>query len=139
VTVELDPPALEARGLDPLRVQAALSRANVRVHRRDDRVERQQEHDCRGGQLASHRLRRSALLSLGESSGVPIRLGDVATVLDGGAEPTDYVAFHASATTSHPAVTLSIAKRKGVNAIDLTRRRRPQDRGAPRVPAAFAT
>ena len=31
VTVELDPPALEARGLDPLRVQQALVQANVRL------------------------------------------------------------------------------------------------------------
>jgi multidrug efflux pump subunit AcrB len=120
VTIDLDPPALEARGLDPLIVQQALARANVRTS---------------GGQVVTGNTSTiveagswpgtvAALrdMVVGAPQGVPIRLGDVARVTDGGAEPDNLVAFHASATATHPAVTLAIAKRKGTNAIDLTQR-----------------
>jgi multidrug efflux pump subunit AcrB len=43
---------------------------------------------------------------------------DVAEVSDGGQEPSQYVQF-ASHGSFHPAVTLSVAKRKGTNAIDV--------------------
>lgn len=55
----------------------------------------------------------------------PIRVGDVATVTDGGAEPTSYVTFGygpGSGKAGAPmesAVTVSIAKRQGVNAVDV--------------------
>ena len=120
VTVELDPPALEARGLDPLGVQQALAQANVRLA---------------GAQIVGGNTSTlveagnwpgtvSALrdLVVGAPQGVPVRLGDVARVADESGEPDQYVAFHASASESHPAVTLAVAKRKGTNAIDLTRR-----------------
>ena len=58
---------------------------------------------------------------VGQSQGAPVWLGDVATVVDGGGEPTDYVRQHTKSGEARPAVTLSIAKRKGVNAIELTR------------------
>lgn len=120
VTVELDPPALEARGLDPLRVQQALTRANVRsaavgvVAGNDTTIV-----DAGSWPETVDALRD---VIVGAPNGIPVRLGDVAAVTDGGGEPGHFVAFHADATTSHPAVTLSIAKRKGTNAIDLTHR-----------------
>jgi multidrug efflux pump subunit AcrB len=120
VTVELDPPALEARGLDPLGVHQALALANVRLTgarvvdaNSSILVEAGSWPDTVGA------LRE---LVVAAPQGVPVRLGDVARVTDTGAEPDQYVAFHASASESHPAVTLSVAKRKGTNAIDLTRR-----------------
>ncbi|MEQ1912736.1 MAG: efflux RND transporter permease subunit, partial [Vicinamibacterales bacterium] len=58
---------------------------------------------------------------VGQSQGAPVWLRDVATVVDGGGEPTDYVRQHLKSGEALPAVTLSIAKRKGVNAIELTR------------------
>ena len=50
-----------------------------------------------------------------------MRLADVATVADEAGEPTDYVFYHPARGQAYPAVTLSIAKRRGTNAIDLTR------------------
>ena len=120
VTVELDPPALEARGLDPLRVQHALVQANVRLEGArvvGDNNSTLVEAGSWPGTVSTLRD-----LVVGAPNGVPVRLGDVARVTDGGGEPDHYVAFHASATESHPAVTLAIAKRKGTNAIELTRR-----------------
>lgn len=120
VTIELDPPALEARGLDPLRVQAALARSNVRTSGATVVAGNEATIVEAGNWPGTVEALRD--LVVGDASGVPVRLGDVAAVIDGGAEPSDFVAFHASATASHPAVTLAIAKRKGTNAIDLTTR-----------------
>ena len=53
--------------------------------------------------------------------GTPVRVGDVAVVVDGGGEPDAYVMQHPRRGEAFPAVTLSIAKRKGTNAIELTR------------------
>ena len=63
---------------------------------------------------------------LGVSAGRPVYLRDVAEIRDGPAEPSDYVLFgvgHGSGITrtgpmgEYPAVTLSVAKRKGKNAV----------------------
>ncbi len=119
VTVEIDPAALAARRLDPLAVRQALIRANVRlasagVVRGNEALEVEA-----GGWLGS--LGDVQRVVVGAAGGVPIELGDVASVLDGGGEPSDYVMHHPSPGRALPAVTLSIAKRKGTNAIDLTR------------------
>ncbi len=63
---------------------------------------------------------------VGVVDGQPVTVQEVATVLDGGAEPVDYV-FHGYGTAHEkgakpkvePAVTISVAKRKGTNAIDV--------------------
>ena len=52
----------------------------------------------------------------GVANGKPVYLRDIADVTDGGAEPSQYVQF-ASGSSFYPAVTLSISKRKGTNAI----------------------
>ncbi len=54
----------------------------------------------------------------------PIYLRDVATIVDGPEEPSQYVFFgagaaHSTAADEQPAVTLSIAKRPGANAISV--------------------
>jgi multidrug efflux pump subunit AcrB len=56
----------------------------------------------------------------------PVYLRDVATIVDGPEEPSQYVFFGAGAARSaasdeQPAVTLSIAKRPGANAISVAR------------------
>lgn len=59
-------------------------------------------------------------------NGKSIRLAEIATVLDGPAEPTNYVFFgygpgakERSEAGIEPAVTISVAKRQGTNAIDI--------------------
>lgn len=84
VSVDLDPSALSARGLDPLQVQQALTRATARgaatevvSGNRSTRVEA-------GGYPTT--ARDLAALVVGASGG-PVRLGDVAEVADGAGEP----------------------------------------------------
>ena len=120
VRVSLDPAALEARGLDSLAVRAALTRANLR--------------EAAGHIVAPGRaialeagawpttLESLRDLVIGLHGDAPVRLGDVAAVKETGGDPEHYVAYHPSSEQSFPAVTLSIAKRSGTNAIDLTRR-----------------
>jgi multidrug efflux pump subunit AcrB len=55
---------------------------------------------------------------IGVFSGRPVYLREVAEIDDTGEEPTQYV-FHGSKTSEEPAVTLSIAKRPGANAISV--------------------
>ena len=66
----------------------------------------------------------------------PVYLRDVATISDGPAEPDQYVFFgtgpaasekesgrkHAASRGVYPAVTLTVAKRKGTNAITVAER-----------------
>jgi multidrug efflux pump subunit AcrB len=114
VTVTLDPEALVARELDPARIQRAISAANVRLSKSDVIASGLAERVEAGSWPAT----RSAVADLvvGQTSGAPVHLSDVATITDGAAEPTAYVQFHTAGGPSVPAVTLSIAKRKGVNA-----------------------
>ena len=84
-----------------------------------------------GGSQSADAIRSLVVSSAGDT---PVRLGDVATVVDGGGEPTDYVQHHPRRGQAFPAVTLSIAKRKGVNAIELTRDDRAQGGGRARLP-----
>ena len=61
---------------------------------------------------------------VGVHSGKPVYLRDVATIVDGPEEPSQYVFFgagaaHAAKADEQPAVTLSIAKRPGANAISV--------------------
>ena len=120
VTVELDPAALEARGLDPLMVGQALARANVRQPAGAVvSAGRAVQIDAGTWPGTAAELER---IVVGTSAGAAVYLSDVARVIDGGGEPDTYVAFHPDANRTRPAVTLAIAKRKGTNAIELTRR-----------------
>jgi multidrug efflux pump subunit AcrB len=63
-----------------------------------------------------------ASLVLGTWQDRPIYLRDVATVIDGPAEPADYVLFgRPGAPAEEAAVTLSLAKRPGANAVTVVR------------------
>ena len=75
-------------------------------------------------------------LVVGAAGGAPIRLSDVASVADDGGEPADYVAYHPNARESYPAVTVSIAKRKGTNAITLTQQVQRKVDALARLPPA---
>ncbi len=66
-------------------------------------------------------------LVVGVSNGRPVYLEDVAQVKDGPEEPSNYVFFGAGGAEKkadkgdYPAVTLTVAKRKGTNATDVAR------------------
>jgi len=120
VTVDLDPAALEARGLDPLQVGQALSRANVRQPSGSVVAGSRATSVETGIWITSTRdLER---MVVGMSHGTPVYLTDVAEVRDASGDPDSYVAYHPDPARTYPAVTLAIAKRQGTNAIELTRR-----------------
>ena len=120
VSVDLDPTTLDARGLDPVGVWHALTRSNVR-RSAGELLNSSQSHALESGSWpTSTPMLRDVVV--GMSGGAPVHLGDVSTVSDAGGEPDNYVVFHSKASQSYPAVTLTIAKRKGTNAIELTRR-----------------
>jgi len=118
-TVELDPARLTAHRIDPLQIREALLAAN----------QRQQAGQLVGNGSASileagaWPVRPSDVAStVVGGAGAPLLLGDVATLRDGPADPESYVTHRTRDGRAYPAVTLSIAKRKGTNAIDLTHR-----------------
>jgi len=119
VTVDLDPAALAARHLDPLAVRSALVRANVRGTASGVVADNRTTLVETGDWLTSVEAVRRVVV--GTSGDAPVQLDDVATVHDGGGEPDAYVMQHPRRGEAYPAVTLSIAKRKGTNAIALTR------------------
>ena len=56
---------------------------------------------------------------VGVHAGRPVYLRDVAVIIDTGQEPADYVLQVGPTGDLEPAVTLSVAKRPGANAIDV--------------------
>jgi multidrug efflux pump subunit AcrB len=119
VRVVLDEARLAAYSLTPLQVHQALGGSNRRLA---------------SGRFAA--LNREFVLETGEflrtaeevaqvvagvSNGRPVYVRDVAEVVDGGEEPVNYVS-HYEHGVKQPAVTITVAKRKGTNAIDVAGR-----------------
>jgi multidrug efflux pump subunit AcrB len=119
VTIDLDPAALNARHLDPLAVRSALARVNVRTTASGVVSQNHTTTIEAGDWLGSLEAIRRVVV--GTVDGTPIQLSDIANVHEGGGEPDAYVMQHPKRGEAYPAVTLSIAKRKGTNAIALTR------------------
>ena len=120
IRVEMDPARLSAYGVDPLMVKQALGGANVAQTTTGPIAGDAALRVQAGDRLRTvEDVRNVALMS---RSGRPVLLRDVATVVDGDAAPRDYVFFHSRDGGAHPAVTLSVAKRKGTNAIAVTHR-----------------
>ncbi len=125
LTVRLDSARLAAYGLSPLQVMGAIKGGNARLPsgafasgNREFLVET-------GSFIAGADEARRLVVSARD--GRPVYLSDVATVVDGPEEPKDYVFFglgpaadrkgiSGNRAESYPAVTLSVAKRKGANA-----------------------
>jgi multidrug efflux pump subunit AcrB len=119
VTIDLDPPALAARHLDPWVVYQALAASNHRTTAGDIVAGNRSTRLETGSWIESADTLKNIIV--GTSGSVPVRLSDVARVTEDGGEPDSYVTEYPRAGAAFPAVTLSIAKRKGTNAIALTR------------------
>ena len=120
ISVVLDQARLNAYSLSPLQVFQALSASNRRLS---------------SGQFATSN--REFIVETGEflrcaddvqsvvagvANGKPVLVREVATVVDEGEEPAQYIQFAARGSRGasfQPAVTLAISKRKGANAIDV--------------------
>jgi multidrug efflux pump subunit AcrB len=120
VSVQIDPARLAAYRLDPLAVRQALATSNARFT---------------GGEVVESN--RGVLVQSGKwitdasdvgdvvvavRGGTPILVRNVAEVRDGDAEPENYVTFTGRDGRSVPAVTVSVSKRRGTNAIDIASR-----------------
>ncbi len=121
--VTLDAPRLAGYGVSPLQVAAALHRGNASLPSGSFSSGNREMLVDTGGFLNSvEGVKRLVVTVYG---GKPVYLSDVAKVEDALSEPVDYVfmgigpAAHAGAINrkvDFPAVTISIAKRKGANA-----------------------
>jgi multidrug efflux pump subunit AcrB len=128
VRVQFDPVRLAAYGLDLERVAAIVSASNEESDTGDYPSIKGQVLVHTGGFLKTKEDVQSVVV--GVYSGKPVYLRDVAEVLDGPGEPSQYVFFGTGPAARekqglgklspegvYPAVTLTVAKRKGSNAV----------------------
>ena len=124
--VKLDPSRVAAYGLDGAKISRMIQGANLESQAGSYPSDKGQVLVQAGDFLkTADDVRR---VVVGVHQGRPVYLGDVATVTDGPKEPDNYVFFNTgpsgekikegkSPLGAYPAVTLTIAKRKGTNAI----------------------
>jgi len=116
VRVTLDAGKLAAYSLTPMQVYGALGAANRRLPSGRFASENR-EFILETGDFLRN-AEDVAGTVVGVANGKPIFVRDVAVVTDGGEEPVEYVQ-HAEGGVFHPAVTVTVAKRRGTNAINV--------------------
>jgi len=121
--ITLDTQRLAAYHVSPLAIARALRTSNQRLEA-GSFVEGNQEFAVEAGSFL-HSAEEARKIVVAVQSGRPIYLGDVASVTDGPEEPADYVYFGTGGATNgpggtYPAVTLTVAKRKGANATNVS-------------------
>jgi multidrug efflux pump subunit AcrB len=125
--VVLSTEKLSAYGLSPMAIVGHLQAANASVQAGSFS---DNDHEVRvdAGNLFNSRADLEDVV-VGVVRGHPVCLRDVADkIVDGAAEPSDYVVYgttNASASAQqrlrqYPAVTMTVAKRKGTNATDIS-------------------
>jgi multidrug efflux pump subunit AcrB len=123
LSVFLDRSRLEGYGLGPENVLQALNGANQQTQAGQYSTDNNEISVKTGAFFRSARDIEDVVV--GSAGGRPIRLSEVAQVRDGPEEVTHYVLFgngpaaKAGESAAEPAVTISVAKRQGVNAIDV--------------------
>ncbi|MGV8959627.1 MAG: efflux RND transporter permease subunit [Stenotrophomonas sp.] len=123
--VTLDPGRLAGHGLTVNELAGALQAANL-ARQAGERTGPEGVVQVTSGQFLANR-EDVANLVLGVSGGQPVRLQDVAEVVDAADVPSSYVWYGVPPgrvgpeTGMAPAVTLAIAKKPGSNAADITR------------------
>ncbi|MFW6354285.1 MAG: efflux RND transporter permease subunit, partial [Verrucomicrobiota bacterium] len=117
VRVQLDPEALAAHGLSPLQLVPLLEAANQR-HQAGSRPFQNTELVLEVGDFLADAEAIGDLV-VGVFSGRPVFLRDVAEIIDGPSAVSDYVLHGTAGGDFEAAVTLSVAKRPGTNAVDV--------------------
>jgi multidrug efflux pump subunit AcrB len=122
--VVLSPAKLNAYGLSPLAIVGHLQAANASLQVGSFDENNHEISVDAGNLFTSSKDLESVVVSV--NHGRPVYLRDVADkIVDGPAEPADYVLFGTTPAASHqtpqqyPAVTITVAKRKGTNATDI--------------------
>jgi len=118
VRVLFDPLLLAARNLTVAELAPRIRQANTQDY--SGRLEsRNEETLLQTGQFLSS-AKEIGRLVVGVHAGHPVYLDEVAQILDGPEEPDNYVLFGTTDKTGiEAAVTLSIAKRPGANAVSV--------------------
>jgi multidrug efflux pump subunit AcrB len=117
--VTLDPSRLAAAGVTPGEVMMALRGANARLQAGEMASANTTVRVEVGAPIATAADAGSVIV--GVRGGTPVAVRDVAAVTEGFGEPTQYVSHAESGGDAEAAVTISVAKRKGANATDVTR------------------
>ncbi len=130
ITVSLDPERLEALQLSAVEVAQALQRSNGGLPAGSFSEGNREIALRASGELSTAEAVGDVIVTARQ--GRPIRLRDVASVRDGAAEAESYVFFSTGASAAEkgidgeasglPAVTLSLAKKPGQNAVALAGR-----------------
>jgi multidrug efflux pump subunit AcrB len=123
VRVLLDPEKMAARSVSPLAVASALEAANQRLTAGAIASQDRELLLETGTVLTSARDVGDVVVAV--AAGRPVFVRDLASIVDGPAEPSNYVRFGGGAAAqgaardalSAPAVTISVAKHKGLNAV----------------------
>jgi len=124
--VVLSTAKLNAYGLSAMTIVGRLQAANAGLHA-GSFVENNTEIRVDAGNLFTSRKDLESVV-VAVDHGRAVYLRDMADqIVDGPAEPTDYVTFGTTnigagqnqASPQHPAVTITVAKRKGTNATDI--------------------
>ncbi|MFO7725393.1 MAG: efflux RND transporter permease subunit, partial [Oceanipulchritudo sp.] len=117
IRVKLDPSALAAHQINPLDLVQALRRTNDRQFL-DSLPFENESVLLESGEFLKD-ARDVASVVVGVFAGRPVYLQNVATIEDTASEPVDYVLHKEGPGNPEAAVTLSLAKRPGANAIDV--------------------
>lgn len=117
--VVLDPERMSARGVSPDGIAMMLQGANRQTVAGTIASGNKETIVETGDFLAS--ADEVGAVVVGAAGGRPVYLRDVATVIDGPAEASDYVFSGSKESGVEPAVTIAISKRKGTNAIEISR------------------
>jgi len=116
--VQIDPAKLAAYGIAPARIATVLQQANSESSSGAFASGDREFLVKTGGFVRDADDAKRIVVAM--TNARAIRLGDVATIVDGPEEPADYV-FSGGRDSVRPAVTISVAKRRGSNATQLTR------------------
>ena len=117
VRVVLSTEKLNAYGLSPVAIVGRLQAANASLQAGSFAEGNSEIRLDAGDLFTSTKDIQSVVVAV--DHGRPVYLGDVAEkIVDGPAEPSDYVLFSTSgaAPRQYPAVSITVAKRKGTNA-----------------------
>jgi multidrug efflux pump subunit AcrB len=129
IRVLLNPARMAAYGVAPAMILPAVERANQRLQAGAFAAANQEYAVETGDFLRT--AEEVGQVVVGVSAGRPVYLRDVAEVRDGPEEPSNYVLFGVgrgareklqSRTGEFPAVTVTVAKRKGKNAVVVAER-----------------
>lgn len=118
VKILFDPIKLSSRNITIAELIPALQQANIQSHS-GEMVSNNLEFLLQTGMFFKNSQEIGRVV-VGVHAGNPVYLDDVAEVIDGPDEPNNYVLFgDGNSTERDAAVTLSIAKRPGANAVSV--------------------